>query len=111
MGLESVLTIHYNRIESSIKQPTLNKLASQRHVNWLDIYPKSSYKIMNPVSAALPKNLRRIFVATLLDAVPDGMSLGRLWNARNVSHDGMASPALLNRRFTAAEARDNQRIS
>ena len=45
------------------------------------------------------------------DAVPAGMSLGRLWNARNVSHDGMASPALLNRRFTAAEARDNQRKS
>ena len=30
------------------------------------VYPESSYKIMNPVSAALPKNLRRIFVATLV---------------------------------------------
>ena len=30
------------------------------------LFPKSSYKIMDPVSAALPQNLQRIFVATLI---------------------------------------------
>ena len=30
------------------------------------VYPESSYKIMDPVSATLTQNLRRIFVATLV---------------------------------------------
>merc|ERR1719245_112013 len=63
-GREPVSSVHYTRPGTSIKQPTPNYLATQRHVNWPVIYPKSSYKIMDPVSAALPQNLRRIFVAT-----------------------------------------------
>ena len=66
LGLEPVSIVHYTRPGSSIKRPTPNYLATQRHVNWPVVYPKSSYKIMDPVSAALPQNLRRIFVATLL---------------------------------------------
>ena len=63
---EPVSIVHYTRPGSSIKWPTLNYLATQCHVNWPVVYPKSSYKIMDPVSVALPPNLRRIFVATLL---------------------------------------------
>ena len=66
LGLEPVSIVHYTRPGSSIKRPTPNYLATQCHVNWPVVYPKSSYKIMDPVSAALPQNLRRIFVATLL---------------------------------------------
>ena len=66
MGWEPVSIVHYTRPGSSIKRPTPNYLATQRHVNWHVIYPKSSYKIMDPVSAALNENLRRIFVATLM---------------------------------------------
>ena len=62
---EPVSTVDYTRPGSSIEQPTPNKLATQHHVNWPDIYPESSYKIMDPVSAARPQDLRRIFVATL----------------------------------------------
>ena len=58
IGWEPVSIVHYTRPGSSIKRPTPNYLATQRHVNWPVIYPKSSYKIMDPVSAALPKNLR-----------------------------------------------------
>ena len=36
------------------------------HVNWGDVYPKSCYKIMDPVSVALSQNLRCFFVATLV---------------------------------------------
>ena len=62
LGLEPVSIVHYTRPGSSIKRPTPNYLATQRHVNWPVVYPESSYKIMDPVSAALPpkssKNLR-----------------------------------------------------
>ena len=47
--------------EGSVKK----LLATQCNVNWAVIYPKSSYKIMDPVSAALPQNFIGIFVATL----------------------------------------------
>ena len=66
LGWEPVSIVHYTRPGSSIKRPTPNSLATQRHVNWPVVYPKSSYKIMDPVSAALPQNLRRIFIATLV---------------------------------------------
>ena len=66
LGLEPVSIVHYTRPGSSIKRPTPNYLATQRHVNWPVVYPESSYKIMDPVSAALPQNLRRIFIATLV---------------------------------------------
>ena len=46
-------------------------ISSECHVNWPVIYPESSYKIIDPVSAALPKNLRRIFVATLVQREVD----------------------------------------
>ena len=62
LGLEPVSIMHYTRPGSSIKP---KKLATQCHGNWPVIYPESSYKIIDPVSAALPQNLRRIFVATL----------------------------------------------
>ena len=66
LGLEPVSIVHYTRPGSSIKQPTPNYLATQRHVNWPVVYPESSYKNIEPVSAALPQNLRRIFIATLV---------------------------------------------
>ena len=49
LGWEPVSIVHYTRSGSSIKQPTLPLPV---------MYPKSSYKIMDPGSAALPKNLR-----------------------------------------------------
>ena len=58
LGLEPVSIIHYTWPESSIKRPTPNSLAPQRHVNWPVIYLESSYKIMDLVSAALPQYLR-----------------------------------------------------
>ena len=66
LGLEPLSIAHYTRPGSSIKRPTQNYLAAQRHVNWPVVYPVSSYKIMDPVSAALHQNLRRFFVATLI---------------------------------------------
>ena len=48
----------YTRPLSSIKRSTPNLLATKRPVNWPVIYPKCSYKIMDPGSAALPQNLR-----------------------------------------------------
>ena len=66
LGLEDVSIVHYTWPGSSIKRPTPNQLATQCHVNWPVVYPESSYKIMDPVSAALPQILWRIFVATLL---------------------------------------------
>jgi len=58
IGHEPVSIIHYTRLGSSIKGPTQNHEATQCHVNWPVVYFESSYKIMDPVSAALPKNLR-----------------------------------------------------
>ena len=62
---EPVSNVHYTRYGSRIRQPTQNLLATKCHVNWPVVYPESSSKIMDPVSAALPQNLWRIFVATL----------------------------------------------
>ena len=59
LGRELVSTIHYTRPWFSIKQPNPNYFATQHHVNWPVINPKSSYKIMDPVLAALPQNLRK----------------------------------------------------
>ena len=70
LGLEPVSIIHYTRPGSSIKQPTQNYLATQRHVNWPVIYPKSSCKIIDSILVALPQNHRRIFVATLIQIIP-----------------------------------------
>jgi len=55
LGLESVSIIHNTR-QYQAAQP--NYKATQCHVNWPVVYFESSYKIMDPVSAALPKNLR-----------------------------------------------------
>ena len=49
LGLEPVSIIHFTRLGSSIKWPTPNKLATQRHVNWPVVYPESSNKIINPL--------------------------------------------------------------
>jgi len=57
-GLEPVSIIYYTRLGSSIKQTTQNYEATQHHVNFCVIYFESSYKNMDPVSAALPKNPR-----------------------------------------------------
>ena len=65
LGLEPVSIVYYTRTGSSIERPTPNKEATQRHVNYLVIHLESSYKIMDPVSAALPQYLQRICVATL----------------------------------------------
>ena len=54
VGWETVLIVHYTRPGSSIKQPTPNCFTTQRHVNWPVVYPKSSYKIMDPVSSSTP---------------------------------------------------------
>ena len=64
-GREPVSSVHYTQPGSTIKRPTPNYLATQCHVNKPVVYPKSSYKIMDPGPAALPQNLRKIFVATL----------------------------------------------
>ena len=64
LGLEPASIVHYTWPGSSIKQPTPNYLTTQCHVNWPVVYPESSYKIMDPVSAALPQDLRRILVTT-----------------------------------------------
>ena len=61
----NISVVHYTRLGSSIKWPTSNKEDKLCHVNWPVVYPKCSFKIMDPVSVALPQNLRRIFVATL----------------------------------------------
>ena len=55
---EPVSIVHYTRPGSSIKWPTLNYLATQCHVNWPVVQPKSSYKNMDPISAALPQILK-----------------------------------------------------
>ena len=65
IGREPVSLVHYIKPGSSNKWPTLNYLASQCHVNWGVVYLDSSYKNIEPVSAAFPQNLRRIFVAAL----------------------------------------------
>ena len=57
LGLDPVSIVHYTRPGSSIKRPSPNYFATQPHVNWPVVYPKSNYKIMDPVSAALPQNL------------------------------------------------------
>ena len=45
-------------------------------MNWPIVYPKSSYKISDQVSAAFPQNLQRFFVATLIQVL--GVSLDAL---------------------------------
>ena len=39
---------------------------TRRNINWPVVYPKNSFKILEPVLAALPQNVQRILVATLL---------------------------------------------
>ena len=54
IGPEPVSIIHYTRPGSSIKLPNPNLLAIQRHLNWPIVYPKSSYRIMDPVQCQQP---------------------------------------------------------
>ena len=66
LDLDIVTVAHCTRPGSvSRSPPQTNYLAKLCHVNWPVVYPKCSFKIMDPVSVALPQNLRRIFVATL----------------------------------------------
>ena len=64
IGQEHLSVVHYTRPGSCIERPSLKWLATQCHVNWRVVNPKSSNKIMDPVSSGFFP-LRRFFVATL----------------------------------------------
>ena len=66
IGQKPVLIVLYTRPGTCIKWTNPNSFATQRQVNLPVIFPESRYKIMDQVSVAIPQNLRRIFVATLI---------------------------------------------
>ena len=54
IGQEPTSIVYYIWPGSSFKQPTLNYMATQHHVNWGVVYTESNCKIMDPVSSDPP---------------------------------------------------------
>ena len=60
LGLEPVSIVHYTNLDPvSSSPPKTNYLHNECQVNWSVVFAVFSYKIMDPVSAALPQNLQR----------------------------------------------------